>query len=100
MSVPAGLAGKVIGKTVGEWLGVARAAVVRVEKRRQQAVDLEQAGACHLYTAVGHVDLTLLPQLAKALGEFVQNVRAELGAEVGRLQAAGFQLQDHLTDEQ
>src|SRR5207247_11248435 len=66
---------------VNSYLRVPCAAVLRLEERRQIAVDLQETVRRNADTVIFHRQDFLLFQIAKAVGELGQDIRGELSPE-------------------
>src|SRR5437016_2714873 len=79
---------------------ISRPAMLRLEKRRQQAIDLQQARARQFDVAVRDRQEAVVLQPPPAVGERADDILAELRAEVVGLQASRLELQHHLAPQQ
>src|SRR5207237_1782729 len=72
------------------------AAVFRLEEAGQQGVDPEQARAAEPDRVAVDRGVAFVGQRLPRVAELPRDLDAELVAEIGRVQLAGLELQDHL----
>src|SRR5665213_4164902 len=73
---------------------------LRLKKSRQEHVHFQQALTIEPYHVAGNRGNSLLHQRVKTFAEHIENFLAEFPAEIGRVQLAGLQLQNHFANEQ
>src|SRR5262249_10072889 len=74
--------------------------MLRLEERRQQAIDLKITLPRQLHPLLLDREGSILRELLKARPEHVEDVLAELLLEVRYVEMPGLQLQDHFADQQ
>src|SRR5262245_18625579 len=84
---------KIRSSAIGELiLRVAHGAAFGLEIRGQQAINLQEAGARQFYVSVVDRQLSLGYMAPKDIAELIENIGAELVAEVACIESALFQL--------
>src|SRR5437773_4861081 len=79
---------------------VARAAVLRLEERRQQTVHVQHTGARYTHATILQGRVAVLGQPRETVGKLLQDVDAEFALEVAGVEPPGFQLEDHLANQE
>src|SRR5438552_19187534 len=62
--------------------GIARAAMLRLEERRKQAIDLQETGTCQFHSERCDRQLAVIGQLVKRPGKALENISREFAREV------------------